>query len=397
MHLDQTTLCTLDVPEALKEWSARDPRESWAAKSKGPRGEHFVVEVGVGGRKYGAFIDNGSTRNFISRDCVERLRLGGRVQRLSRFMASTLANNDCTFVHDYVKYVVCTFSYGGGELNHKILFLVSGDLPFDILLGMLKHVLSDARTVRLAKYKARRLRLDRRYGLHKFVVMSFGLCNMPGTFQHAVNRIFHNYLDKFIFVYLDILIVSKIVVKHAKHVDLVLGLLRQHKYTINLKKCESGRTKILYLGHELSAEGVKMEDAKVASIRDSPRPQSVTKVRSFLEMIGYYRNFVKNYSTTASPLTDLARLDTPWELTDDCERTFKRLKHALMHHEVLMLPDPAKPFIVTTDASQYGIGAVLAQHDRKNLKPIEYMSKKMPSKKLARSTYERELFVCTKL
>ncbi|GBG61258.1 hypothetical protein CBR_g19790 [Chara braunii] len=236
-----------------------------------------------------------------------------------------------------------------------------------------------------------------RYGLYEFVVMPFGLCNAPGTFQHAMNRIFHDHLDKFVVVYLDdILIFSKYVEEHAQHVETVLSLLRQHKYKVNLEKCEFGRTKILYLGHEVSAEGIRSEDAKVASIRDWPRPQTVTEVRSFLGMCGYYRNFVKNYSTVASPLTDLTRLDTPWDWSDECKGAFKRLKHALMNHEVLMVPVPQKPFIVTTNASQYGIGAVLAQQDGKKLRPIEHMSKKMPSKKLAKSTYERELYALYK-
>ncbi|GBG74194.1 hypothetical protein CBR_g17906 [Chara braunii] len=196
-----------------------------------------------------------------------------------------------------------------------------------------------------------------RYGLYEFVVMPFGLCNAPGTFQHAINRIFHNYLDKFVIVYLDdILIFSRTVEEHIAHLDKVLSLLRQHKFKINGEKYEFGRTRILYLGHEISAEGLK-----VASIRDWPRPQSVTEMRSFLGMIGYYRNFVKNYSMVAAPLTDLTRLDAPWEWTDRCEAAFRHLKHALMHHEVLKLPDRDKPFIVTTDASQYGSGVVLAQ------------------------------------
>ncbi|GBG91468.1 hypothetical protein CBR_g52424 [Chara braunii] len=215
--------------------------------------------------------------------------------------------------------------------------------------------------------------------------------------KHAMNRIFHDHLDKFVVVYLDdILIFSKSAEEHAEHVETVLSLLRQHKYKVNLEKCEFGRTKILYLGHEVSAEGIRPEDAKVASIQDWPRPQTATEVRSFLGMCGYYRNFVKNYSTVASPLTDLTRLDTPWDWSDECEGAFKRLKHALMNHEVLMVPDPQKPFIVTTDASQYGIGAVVAQQDGKKLRPIEYMSKKMPSKKLAKSTYERELYALYK-
>ncbi|GBG88538.1 hypothetical protein CBR_g48007 [Chara braunii] len=112
-----------------------------------------------------------------------------------------------------------------------------------------------------------------RYGLYEFVVMPFGLCNAPGTFQHAMNRIFHDYLDKFIVVYLDdILIFSRTIEEHTEHLKTVLGLLRQHQYKVNLEKCEFGRTKILYLGHEISADGLRPDDAKVASIRDSPRP-----------------------------------------------------------------------------------------------------------------------------
>ncbi|GBG67121.1 hypothetical protein CBR_g81545 [Chara braunii] len=139
-HSDPPTLCWRDVSDALEEleteWSGKDPRDSWAMISRGPKGEHFVVEVDVGGRKVGAFANIGSTRNFISRACVDRLRLGDRVQRLSRTVASTLANKHQMVVNDYVKDIACTFSYGGGEVIHKIFFLVSDELPFDMLLGM---------------------------------------------------------------------------------------------------------------------------------------------------------------------------------------------------------------------------------------------------------------------
>ncbi|GBG59091.1 hypothetical protein CBR_g24434 [Chara braunii] len=212
-----------------------------------------------------------------------------------------------------------------------------------------------------------------------------------------MNRIFHDYLDKFVIVYLDdILIFSKTVEEHVAHLDKVLSLLRQHKFKINGEKCEFGRTRVLYLGHEISAEGLKPDDAKVANIRDWPRPKSVTEMRSFLGMTGYYRNFVENYSIVAVPLTDLTRLDTPWEWTERCEAAFRHMKHALTHYEVLKLPDPDKPFTVTTDASQYDIGAILAQHEGKTLRPVEYMSKKMPSQKLAKSTYEKELYAACK-
>ncbi|GBG89025.1 hypothetical protein CBR_g48634 [Chara braunii] len=236
-----------------------------------------------------------------------------------------------------------------------------------------------------------------RYGLYEFVMMPFGLCNARGTFRHAMNRIFHDYLDNFVIAYLDdILIFSRTIEEHVAHLDKVRSLLRQHKFKINGEKCEFGRTRILHLGHEISVEGLKPDDAKLAGIRDWPRPQSVTKMRSFLGMAGYYRTFVKNYSIVAAPLTDLTRLDTPWEWTDKCEAAFRHLKHALTHYEVLKLPDPDKPFVVTTDASQYGIGVVLAQQEGLKLRPVKYMSKKTLSHKLAKSTYEKELYAVYK-
>ncbi|GBG60857.1 hypothetical protein CBR_g15978 [Chara braunii] len=155
-----------------------------------------------------------------------------------------------------------------------------------------------------------------RYGLYEFVMTPFGLCNAPGTFQHTMNRIFHEYLDKFVIMYLDdILIFSRTVEEHVGHLDKVL-ISRQHQFKINWENCEFGCTWILYLGHEVSAEGLKPDDTKMASIRDWPRPQFVTEMRCFLGRTGYYRNFVKNYSIVATPSTDLTRLDTPWEWTD---------------------------------------------------------------------------------
>ncbi|GBG72153.1 hypothetical protein CBR_g11086 [Chara braunii] len=475
-HSDPSSLCSKNVFESSEEleeeWSPSDPLASWMALVKAPRSEMFVGEVVISGRKAGAYYDTCSTRNFISRACVERLRLQGQVQRLSRPVELTYANKQGMVVHDYLQNVECCFPYAGGELRHRVSFLVSDDLVMDILLGefdelrrQLKELVEKGwirpsvspygSPVLFVPKKGRTLRmcidyrglnaitiknreslpriddlLDRvqgcryfskidlksgyhqiairpgdqhktalqtRYSLYEFVVMPSGLCNALGTFQHTMNRIFPDYLDKFVIVYLDdILIFGRTVEEHVAHLDKVFSLLRQHKFKINGEKCEFGRTRILYLGHEISTEGLKPDDAKVASICDCPRPQSVIEMRSFLGMTDYYRNFVKNYSIVAAPLTDLTRLDTPWEWTDRCEAAFRHLKHALTHHEVLKLPDPDKPFIVTTDTSQYGIGAVLAQQEGPKLRPVEYMSKKMPSQKLAKSTYEKELYTIYK-
>ena len=158
-----------DLDTLEDEWSKKDPREGWVAANRGPKGKHFWVQVEVAGRNCGAFYDIGSTRNFISRSCIDRLRLGHKVQTLSRPISSTMADKNTMTVHSFIKDVPCIFSYGDGEVKHNISFLVSNDLPFDMLMGMyylsvakpqfdwddlvVKYELPDGKIVRLAKFK----------------------------------------------------------------------------------------------------------------------------------------------------------------------------------------------------------------------------------------------------
>ena len=139
-HPDPSTLCTMDVTESLDEledeWSKTNPLANWLAMATAPIDEMLVVEVVVGGRKAGAFYDTCSTRNYISRACVERLHLEGQVHQLSRPVLSTSANKQRMVANDYLKNVECVLPYVGGELRHKVSFLVSDDLPMDIIFGM---------------------------------------------------------------------------------------------------------------------------------------------------------------------------------------------------------------------------------------------------------------------
>ncbi|GBG72566.1 hypothetical protein CBR_g12136 [Chara braunii] len=127
-------------------------------------------------------------------------------------------------------------------------------------------------------------------------------------------------------------------------------------------------------------------------VQDWPRPANIRDVRSFLGLASYYRKFIKNFSAIAAPLTDLTKKDTSFLWTSECQEAFTRLKEALIRAPLLKLPDPTLPFVLTTDASQYGVGAVLQQDDGNGLQPIEYMSKKIKTKKLQDSTYEKELY-----
>ncbi|GBG66421.1 hypothetical protein CBR_g61465 [Chara braunii] len=232
-----------------------------------------------------------------------------------------------------------------------------------------------------------------RYGTYEYLVMPFGLCNAPGTFQTEMHRILRPYLDKFVVVYLDnILVFSRSVQEHAQHLALVLQALRTNQYKINREKSSFGVPSVIYLGHVISGEGLAPEATKVAAVQDWPRPANIRDVRSFLGLASYYRKFIKNFSVIAAPLTDLTKKDTSFLWTSECQEAFTRLKEALIHAPVLKLPDPTLPFVLTTDASQYGVGAVLQQDDGNGLQPIEYMSKKIKTKKLQDSTYEKELY-----
>ncbi|GBG76581.1 hypothetical protein CBR_g22461 [Chara braunii] len=236
-----------------------------------------------------------------------------------------------------------------------------------------------------------------RYGTYEFLVMPFGLCNAPGTFQTEMHRIFRPYLDKFMVVYLDdILAFSKTAREHAKHLALVLQSLRDSQYKINREKSSFGVPSVIYLGHVISGDGLAPEAAKIAVIQEWPQPQTVRDVRSFMGLASYYRKFVRNFSAVAAHLTNLTKKDTPFLWFLHCQLAFTRLKKALTRAPVLKLPDPTLPFILTTDASQYGIGAVLQQDDGNGLRPVKFMSKKIKTQKLQDSTYEKELyaFVC---
>ncbi|GBG77378.1 hypothetical protein CBR_g23709 [Chara braunii] len=199
-----------------------------------------------------------------------------------------------------------------------------------------------------------------RYGHYEFIVMPFGLTNAPATFQHCMNDLFKPWLDKFVVVYLDdILVFSKTLQEHQGHLRQVLEKLREANFKINAKKCEWAKTQVLYLGHVLDGDGIKPEDSKIAAIRDWPTPRTLTELRSFLGLANYYRNFVRNFSTIAAPLRRLLKKEAIWQWDKDCTSALKKLKRALIEYTVLKVADPSLPFVVTTDVSQYGIGAVL--------------------------------------
>ncbi|GBG77218.1 hypothetical protein CBR_g23545 [Chara braunii] len=176
----------------------------------------------------------------------------------------------------------------------------------------------------------------------------------------------------------DILVFSKTLKEHQGHLRQVLEKLREANFKINAKKCEWAKTQVLYLGHVLDGDGIKPEDSKIAAIRDWPTPRTLTELRSFLGRANYYRKFVRNFSTIVAPLRRLLKKEAIWQWDKDSMSALKKLKRALIEYPVLKVADPSFPFVVTTDVSQYGIGAVLQQDDGNGYRPVEFMSARMP-------------------
>jgi hypothetical protein len=175
--------------------------------------------------------------------------------------------------------------------------------------------------------------------LYEFMVMPFGLCNAPATFQSLMNEVLRPFLRRFALVFFDdILIYSKTFAEHIQHVRAVLTILQQHQLIAKRSKCAFRESSIAYLGHVISAQGVAMDPEKVQAVADWPRPRSVHAVRGFLGLAGYYRKFVKDFGAIARPLNALLKKDGfCW--SEEATKAFAALKTALTTTPVLALPD----------------------------------------------------------
>ena len=229
-------------------------------------------------------------------------------------------------------------------------------------------------------------------GQWEYLVMPFGLCNAPSTFQRLMNTVFEKELNSFILVYLDdILVYSRSIGEHWAHLRHAFDRLRRAKLYARLHKCEFLKDKVDYLGFEVGQDGIRTSPEKVRAILDWPRPLSVHDVRSFLGLASYYRKFIRGFSQLAKPLTDLTREKIGWQWDKREEQSFLALKAAMATAPVLRLPDFERQFVVTTDASDVAIGAILEQDFGSGLQPIAFSSRKLNPTEIRYSAYEREL------
>jgi hypothetical protein len=239
------------------------------------------------------------------------------------------------------------------------------------------------------KYSAFRTRR----GLYQFRVLPFGLKNSPMTFVRLMNEVLRGYLDEFVQIYLDdIVIFSENLNEHRYHLDKVLERLMRFGLTCHAKKCRIGSTEISFLGHLVDSEGIHKQPEKLECINNFPVPNNVRDLRRFLVICNWYSQFVDNYADAVAPLTDRLKKDSKWVWTETEQKAFDNIKSALYKSPKLSPPDYSEPFWLQTDASELGTGAVLFQRgDRsEERRIITYASQKFSETQKTYAAVERE-------
>jgi hypothetical protein len=224
-------------------------------------------------------------------------------------------------------------------------------------------------------------------GHYEFRVMAFGLTGAPGTFQRAMNNTMSPLLRKCAIVFFDdILVYNTSLESHVCHLRQVLDLLVHDNWKIKLSKCSYATNQVTYLGHVVNSQGIVTDPTKIQAIAQWPVPSSLKELRSFLGLAGYYRKFIRHFGIICQPLTALLKKHAIFVWTSEHDTAFQTLKNALTSAPVLCLPDFMSPFLIETDASDLGVGAVLMQKGH----PIAFLSRALGIKSHDLSTYEKE-------
>ncbi|KAL0288802.1 UNVERIFIED_CONTAM: Retrovirus-related Pol polyprotein from transposon.6 [Sesamum angustifolium] len=217
------------------------------------------------------------------------------------------------------------------------------DYLLDQLNGAITFSKIDLRSgywqLRIAEKDILKTAFRTRYGHYEFLVMPFRLTNAPATFMALMNRTFQEYLDQFVIVFIDdILVYSKNREEHEQHLRIVLQILKEKELYAKLSKCEFWVNQVVFLGHVISGDGVMPDPSKVKAIMEWRVVKNATEVRSFLGLAGYYRRFVEGFSIIAGPLTKLLRKGVTFQWTEQCQQSFDELKKRLTSTPILVLP-----------------------------------------------------------
>ena len=199
-------------------------------------------------------------------------------------------------------------------------------------------------------------------GLFEFNVMPFGLTNATATFQRFMDLVLAGLKWNSLLVYLDdVCIFGKTFGEHLKNLEDTFKRLRAYNLKLNPSKCNILKREFLYLGHIITAKGIRADPSKISAVVNMPAPKNVKQLRAFLGKCNYYRKFIKDYSKQLSPLYELIKESSPWDWNSVAEETFELAKRLLSSTPVLIFPDYEEPFIVQTDACDEGLGGVLSQ------------------------------------
>lgn len=233
-----------------------------------------------------------------------------------------------------------------------------------------------------------------KYGSYKFNVMPFGLCTAPATFQRLMDEVFEGIKWKNVCVYFDdIFIFSRTFKEHLSHLQDVFNRLRRYELQAKISKCQFVAKQLVFVGHLVSAEGITPDPAKINVVKEWPVPRSTTDVRSFVGLCSYYRKFIDHFATIAAPLHVLQSNQVKFHWEQAHQVAFDKLKQALTTAPLLTMPDFEKPFILQTDASKTGVGAILSQLDANgNEKVIAYASKTLNKAQRNYSVTDQELY-----
>lgn len=228
-------------------------------------------------------------------------------------------------------------------------------------------------------------------GLFHFVRMPFGLHNAPATWQRFIDRVLGPELSPFVFVYLDdIIVCTQTFDKHIEMLEEVFKRLIDSGLTLNGEKTELCKKQLRYLGYLVDNQGLKVDPDKVEAILKIPTPTCVRDVRRFCGMASWYRRFISDFSSITEPLTSLLKKRKKWEWPVKAQVAFDTLKKRLTEAPILTCPDFSKPFVIQTDASNVGLGAVLLQLDSNEERVIAYASRSLNQAEKNYSTTERE-------
>jgi hypothetical protein len=232
-----------------------------------------------------------------------------------------------------------------------------------------------------------------RYGHFEYNVVPFGLCNAPAAFQHLMNDVLREYLDVFVVIYLDnVLIYSESASEHKRHVRMVLEKLRQAGLYAKPEKCQFSVQEVAFLGYLISPHGVRMDPKKVEAVTAWPIPQSQHDIQVFLGFANFYRKFINEYSHVVAPLTALLKKDVAFRWSPEAQKAFRTLKEAFTTVPILRHFDRTRPAILEADASNEALGGTVSQYDDDGvLHPCAFHSRKFTPPERNYEIYDKEM------